>query len=65
VDAILDQSTTTTSRVCPNCDGALTADLTCWKCCERLCATCKRPTGSAFIDVCWSCWFQKEREAGA
>jgi hypothetical protein len=32
--------------------------LACWSCCDRLCRCCGRLTGSAFIEVCWPCWFQ-------
>lgn len=43
---------------CPSCDAFLSRDRTCWHCCDRLCRACDRPTGSAFIGVCWSCWFR-------
>jgi hypothetical protein len=31
---------------------------TCWRCCDRLCRRCGQQTGSALVDICWSCWFQ-------
>lgn len=50
---------------CPECHAALKADLVCWQCCDRLCQACGRPTGSAFIEVCWFCELQacRDREA--
>src|SRR5262249_45341111 len=42
---------------CPTCHGALTARLACWACCDRLCSRCGRPTGSAFIETGWPCWY--------
>jgi hypothetical protein len=44
--------------VCPTCQGPLTTKLVCWACCERLCAACGQPTGSAFIELCWPCSYQ-------
>jgi hypothetical protein len=43
---------------CPTCQGPLTAKLICWRCCDRLCGACGRPTGSAFIELCWPCAFR-------
>jgi hypothetical protein len=51
-------STTATppsGRRCPACGGPLDAKARCWKCCERLCSQCGRPTGSAFLQLCLSC----------
>jgi hypothetical protein len=45
--------------VCPNCHGSLTARSICWKCCDRLCAGCGQPTGSAFIVFCWPCSYRE------
>src|SRR5262249_47255594 len=42
---------------CPDCQEPLAAKFICWTCCDRLCSTCGRPTGSAFIEVCWQCEF--------
>jgi hypothetical protein len=50
------------SPVCPNCDGILTDQLICWKCCDRLCPGCGRPTGSAFIIYCWPCSYHAAEE---
>jgi hypothetical protein len=47
---------------CPECARPLTAEGVCWHCCDRLCRVCGRTTGSAFIDICWACWFQEERQ---
>ena len=30
---------------------ALNAELACWNCCDRLCSSCHKPTGSAFLAV--------------
>ncbi len=49
-------------KCCPTCDKTLNADLACWNCCDRLCASCHKPTGSAFVAVCWSCWFRAEQQ---
>jgi hypothetical protein len=49
---------------CPGCRKPLTAKLVCWTCCERLCGRCGRPTGSAFLAICWPCWFQTEGRLG-
>jgi hypothetical protein len=46
---------------CPTCGRVLTARGECWSCCDRLCRGCGRLTGSAFIDICWSCWFREEQ----
>jgi hypothetical protein len=40
---------------CPTCRRALDERRACWKCCDRLCETCGRQTGSAFIALCLSC----------
>jgi hypothetical protein len=40
---------------CPTCRRPLDNRRACWKCCDRLCETCGRQTGSAFIAVCLSC----------
>jgi hypothetical protein len=50
---------------CPACGKPLTARLECWACCERLCGGCGRPTGSAFLAICWPCWFQTGGRPGA
>ena len=47
-----------TPAVCPTCQRPLTAKLICWACCDRLCRLCGQPTGSAFIETCWPCWFR-------
>jgi hypothetical protein len=41
----------------------LTEERVCWHCCDRLCRDCAGLTGSAFVDICWSCWFKRERLA--
>ncbi len=43
---------------CPTCHGALTEERACWHCCDRLCRHCGQQTGTAFIGICWACWFQ-------
>jgi hypothetical protein len=43
---------------CPSCQKPLTAEYVCWGCCDRLCRCCGQLTGSAFIDICWPCWFR-------
>jgi hypothetical protein len=52
------------SRTCPTCHRFLTAKLVCWKCCDRLCGVCGKPTGSAFIETCWRCWYQAHGTPG-
>jgi hypothetical protein len=47
---------------CPSCDKPLTHDLACWHCCDRLCRRCRQQTGTAFISICWACWFQESGE---
>jgi hypothetical protein len=49
------------SRRCPTCDKPLTDELACWHCCDRLCRHCGQQTGTAFIGICWACWFQEAR----
>jgi hypothetical protein len=51
--------------VCPNCQRLLTEKLVCWGCCDRLCAGCGQPTGSAFIELCWPCSFGTAGGEGA
>jgi hypothetical protein len=46
--------------VCPNCERPLTDGVVCWRCCDRLCAGCGQPTGSAFILYCWPCAHRAE-----
>jgi len=42
---------------CDQCGRSLDSKLCCWgrDCCNRLCSACGRPTGSAFIELCWPC----------
>ncbi len=40
---------------CDRCGGALDAKRRCWRCCDRPCVDCGRPTGSAFIQRCVPC----------
>jgi hypothetical protein len=40
---------------CPNCRRPLDAKARCWRCCDRACESCGRPTGSAFIALCLLC----------
>jgi hypothetical protein len=50
------------ARKCPTCGGPVAVERVCWHCCDRPCRVCGRLTGSAFIDICWPCWFQAEQE---
>jgi hypothetical protein len=43
---------------CPTCHRFLDGKLACWHCCDRPCSRCGHSTGSAFIAMCWPCWFQ-------
>ena len=52
------------TRRCPTCSGQLTAEGVCWHCCDRPCRGCGRNTGSAFIDICWPCWFREQGAEG-
>jgi hypothetical protein len=49
---------------CPSCAKPLAANLACWSCCDRLCRRCGRQTGSAFIEMCWPCWYQSTSAEG-
>jgi len=49
----------TSAPRCPTCAKPLTDDLACWHCCDRLCRQCGQQTGTAFISICWACWFQE------
>jgi hypothetical protein len=40
---------------CDQCGRALDAQRCCWRCCERPCVDCGRPTGSAFVMRCFPC----------
>lgn len=40
---------------CPQCHRLMDGKRRCWRCCNRLCETCGRPTGSAFIALCLLC----------
>jgi len=41
--------------VCLECGGDVDASGCCWHCCNRLCLTCDRLTGSAFFAQCIPC----------
>ena len=41
--------------ICPSCRHPLDLKGRCWRCCDRACSECGRPTGSAFIATCCSC----------
>ena len=53
------------AAVCPNCEQPLSDGVVCWRCCDRLCAGCGRPTGSAFIRYCWPCEHRAETAEAA
>ena len=40
---------------CDQCGRPLDGKRCCWRCCDRLCSACGRATGSAFIELCWTC----------
>lgn len=40
---------------CPTWHRPRDAKLRCWKCHDRPCVKCRRPTGSAFIQLCVAC----------
>ena len=46
---------TLTAAACPACRGPTDAGRRCWRCCDRPCVGCGRPTGSAFIQRCSAC----------
>jgi hypothetical protein len=54
----------TTVSCCPTCARPFAAGPVCWGCCDRLCRLCGQQTGSAFIDICWPCWFRGSGEPG-
>jgi hypothetical protein len=43
------------AAACPSCRRPLDLKGRCWRCCDRACARCGRPTGSAFIATCCPC----------
>jgi hypothetical protein len=48
---------------CPTCDRPFKTGRVCWRCCDQPCRVCGRATGSAFIDICWCCWFRTSAAA--
>ena len=40
---------------CDQCGRPLDSKRRCWRCCDRPCSACGRPTGTAFIALCWPC----------
>jgi hypothetical protein len=48
---------------CPNCRRVLASSRICWNCCDQLCRVCGKWTGSAFVDICWPCWFRSQADA--
>jgi hypothetical protein len=40
---------------CQQCSRPMDAKRRCWRCCERLCEVCGRPTWTAFIALCRPC----------
>ena len=40
---------------CGQCGRALDIKRRCWRCCDRPCADCGRPTGTAFVARCCAC----------
>jgi hypothetical protein len=40
---------------CRQCGRAFDSRRRCWRCCDRLCSSCGRPTGSAFVELCIPC----------
>jgi hypothetical protein len=40
---------------CDQCGRHLDERRRCWRCCDRPCLQCGRPTGSAFIATCCAC----------
>jgi len=47
-------------QACPTCGGTLTSQGICWACCDRLCSSCGRLTGSAFLALCFPCEWKIE-----
>jgi hypothetical protein len=46
---------------CPLCRRPLDGKQRCWKCCDRLCADCGKPTGNAFMRYCMLCEVRLQR----
>ena len=42
-------------RACRTCGSPTDDRRRCWRCCDRPCVDCGRPTGSAFIQRCPTC----------
>lgn len=51
--------------LCSGCHATLDAHGACWRCCNRLCESCRAMwTGSAFIAVCRPCEIEACRKQG-
>jgi hypothetical protein len=48
---------------CDHCGRALDDRRRCWRCCDRLCSSCGRATGTAFIELCLACGLAAEPAA--
>src|SRR5262245_3414899 len=46
---------------CTSCRRPLDSKRRCWRCCDRACESCGRPTGSAFLALCLLCENEPER----
>lgn len=48
-------------RSCGKCQQTLGPKGECWTCHDRPCATCRKPTGSAFLSMCWACGVNEDK----
>jgi hypothetical protein len=51
-----------TANFCPECAGPVDELGRCWRCCDRPCVDCCRPTGTAFVEVCLPCEYRRRIE---
>jgi hypothetical protein len=43
------------AAACPRCGRPPDGEGRCWRCCDRACCECGRPTGTAFVARCVAC----------
>ena len=51
-----------TPVVCSDCAGPVDKIFHCWRCCDRPCVDCGRPTGTVFIEVCLLCEYRRQSD---
>ena len=51
-----------TPTVCSDCAGPVDKLRRCWRCCDRPCVDCGRPTGTVFVEVCLLCEYRRQSD---